>query len=404
MPEPQVGYRAALKTVLAQIHPLVPVTLPLDRCQGCVLAEDVAALVDSPSVDTSMKDGYALRAENLTSTARNEPRTLRITGLVAAGDAAPRSLQPGTTLRIMTGGALPPGADTIVAEEFTRVTEGRLEVTEPTAKGRNIRRQGSDTAAGENLLHAGRPLSPGDIGLMAAAGHAAAKVYPQPQVAVIATGDEVLLPGQKLSAGKLYASNLLMINAWCRQFGMPTVLDVVGDRAAALAARLDQASRAQDAVITSGGAWTGDKDLMARVLAELGWQPHFHRLRLGPGKAAGFGFLNHRPVFLLPGGPPSNLVAFLLLALPGLLRLSGHVQPGLPEVKARLAAPVSGGHRWTQALFGDLLETDETLTFHPHGRRGNRLKSMARARGLLLIPEGTDGFAAGEMLSIHTLG
>ena len=403
MPDPEIGYAEALERIRTRLRPLPPTNLPLDRCEGFRLAEDVRARVDAPSVDTSMKDGYALRAEDVSPGGKRAPRPLEIVGRIAAGDAPSRPLRPYTALRILTGGALPPGADTIVAEEFVRVADGYLEVTRPTEKGRNIRRRGSDTAAGEPLLAAGQSLTPGAIGLLAAAGHAQARVHPKPRVAIIATGDEVLLPGQPLAAGKLYASNLMTINAWCRRFGMPAAMDVVGDRTEALAGRLERAVREQDAIVTSGGAWTGDKDLVAHALAELGWQPHFHRLRLGPGKAAGFGSLQAKPVFLLPGGPPSNLVAFLVLALPGLLRLSGCVQPGLPRINAKLAAPVAGTQHWTQALFGDLEATETGHRFHPHRRHGSRLKRMARARALLLIPEGRDGFAAGDIVTVHIL-
>jgi molybdopterin molybdotransferase len=322
---------------------------------------------------------------------------------VAAGEDCSRQLACGTALRILTGGTLPQGADTIVAEEFTRRSGKKLKVTRPTAKGRNIRRQGSDTTAGDVLLAAGHRLTPGDIGLLAAAGHAAAQVVPRPQVAVIATGDEVLRPGQPLDAGKVFASNLMMIHAWCRQNGMSTVRDVVGDRAGELKRRLIRAVREQDAIITSGGAWTGDKDLMAAVLADLGWRPRFHRLRLGPGKAAGFGMLEGRPVFLLPGGPPSNLAAFLLLALPGLHRLGGQSPPGLPVVEAELGADVAGEARWTQVIYGDLTGPLSRYVFQPHPRRGSRLKSMARADGMLLIPEGRHAIRGGARVAVQLL-
>lgn len=403
MTDPECGYVEALKMILSQLRPLAPTSLPLDRVEGFNLAEDVTAVVDSPSVDTSMKDGYALRAADTVPGDNHAPRKLEITGRVAAGDAPPQRLAPFTAQRILTGGALPPGADTIVAEEFVQVAEGRVQVTRPTDKGRNIRRQGSDTTAGVPLFAAGQALSPGSIGLLAAAGHAEARVHPKPRVAIIATGDEVLLPGEPLSEGKLYASNLLTINAWCRRLGMRTNPDVVGDRTEALVERLARAVREQDAVVTSGGAWTGDKDLVAHALAELGWQPHFHRLRLGPGKAAGFGFLQAKPVFLLPGGPPSNLVAFLVLALPGLLRLGGSDPPGLPRIKARLAAAVAGDRHWTQAVFGELETTNQGVVFNPHQRRGSRLKRMARAHGLLLIPEGREGYAPEDIVTVRML-
>ena len=178
---------------------------------------------------------------------------------------------------------------------------------------------------------------------------------------------------------------------------------MVGDDAPALRKRLTRAAAEQDVIVTSGGAWSGDKDMMARVLEELGWEKIYHRVRLGPGKAAGFGRLAGKPVFILPGGPPSNLVAFLELALPALLRLCGHEDAGLRQVTACLAEPVSGQIEWTQAIFGRLENGEDGFRFQPHGRPGSRLQSMAEAQGLLLIPEGVAGFEAQANVSVQLL-
>jgi len=142
---------------------------------------------------------------------------------------------------------------------------------------------------------------------------------------------------------------------------------------------------------------------VARVLDELGWQKIYHRVRLGPGKAMGFGLLEGKPVFILPGGPPSNLVAFLELALPGLQKLGGRRNPGLPEFPAVLETAVTGQRDWTQALFGALRWEGPNLVFHPDGRPASRLKSMAAADAILLIPEGIGGFSTHQGVTIQVL-
>ncbi len=142
---------------------------------------------------------------------------------------------------------------------------------------------------------------------------------------------------------------------------------------------------------------------MAKVLDDLGWQKVYHRVRLGPGKAVGFGLLNGKPVFILPGGPPSNLVAFLQLALPGLQKLGGARASGLVEVPAVLKEPVAGQSDWTQVLLGTLKHGGQTLEFQPDGRPASRLKSMAAAEALLLIPEGVAAFSANQTVTIQTL-
>jgi molybdopterin molybdotransferase len=304
---------------------------------------------------------------------------------------------------VLTGAPIPVDADTVVAEEFVHVAEGQLTITQPAIPGRNILSRGSDMKVGDALIGVGDQLTPGCIGLLAAGGHASVPVVSKPHVALIATGDEVLLPGEDLSAGKLYASNLLTLNAWCRRFGFKTAMDVVKDEPDELRAKISRAARAHDAIITSGGAWTGDKDLVERVLDDLGWEKAFHRVRLGPGKAAGFGLLNETPVFLLPGGPPSNLVAFLVLTLPGLMKLTGFPDLGLPRISAALDTPVTGQVDWTQAIFGKFRPDSNGLVFVPDSRRGSRLKSMAWAQGLLLIPEGTTRFDEGEVVEVLLL-
>ena len=196
---------------------------------------------------------------------------------------------------------------------------------------------------------------------------------------------------------------MLTLTGWCRHFGFATIMDVVGDDAPALRKRIARAISEQDAVVTSGGAWSGDKDMMARVLDELGWQKIYHRVRLGPGKAVGFGLLDDKPVFILPGGPPSNLVAFLELALPALLRLCGHRDAGLRQVTAQLAEPVAGQINWTQAIFGSLQNREDGFRFQPHGRPDSRLQSMADAQGLLPIPEGVAAFQAQTSVRVQLL-
>jgi len=403
MPKLYIGYPAALQKSLETIQPLPHIELPISECVGCIAAEDVFASVDSPSAETSLKDGYALRAEDIASFEGGRSKPLQVSGSVVAGQKDAGVLPRGTALRILTGARLPDGADTIVAEEFTQLSDGAVFITAPTEKGRNILSRGSDTVAGSLLMKTGQQMTPGLIGLLATGGCETICVVRKPHVAIIATGDEILLPGQPLPPGKLYASNLLTLNGWCRHFGFRTEMDIVGDDAEALRRRLALTVEEQDAVVTSGGAWSGDKDMMARVLDDLGWEKLYHRVRLGPGKAVGFGTLNGKPVFILPGGPPSNLVAFLVLALPGLLKLCGHLAPGLPEIPAFLDEPVRGQKDWTQAIFGGLKKHSDGLHFVPYTNIQSRLRRMAEAQALLLIPEGTSAFEAGAAVTVKLL-
>jgi len=152
------------------------------------------------------------------------------------------------------------------------------------------------------------------------------------------------------------------------------------------------------AVLTSGGAWTGDRDLVTNVLQELGWEKIYHRVRMGPGKAVGFGLVGIKPVFCLPGGPPSNHMAFLQLALPGLLRLAGWWKPGLPELPVRLTKEIRGQIDWTQFVHGQLMQGQAGLRFTPLDLK-SRLQMLAGSEAVVRIPEGVKRIEEGVVVS-----
>jgi molybdopterin molybdotransferase len=241
------------------------------------------------------------------------------------------------------------------------------------------------------------------VGLLAAAGHSHVAVVGKPVVAIVATGDEVVAPGVPLPEGKLYASNMTTLGAWCRRYGMGTRLSIVRDDGEAILDAFRSNLEAADVLVTSGGAWTGDRDMVVKTLDRLGWEKVFHRIRIGPGKAVGFGLLGAKPVFILPGGPPSNLMGFLQIALPGLLRLSGDSSGGLPTATVRLARELTGRYAdWTQFVFGTLGAANGAPVFHPLVG-GSRLRSMAEARAVVAIPEGATRLPARSLVTAQLL-
>jgi molybdopterin molybdotransferase len=397
-----IGFQTALVCTLRNIKPLDVVEMNLVESIGFVSAEKLQARVDSPSVDVSMKDGFAVNSLDVSGATPENPVCLRLVGISGAGQKDRFNVNQGTAVRILTGARVPEGADAIVAEEYTANSQGMVSVYKHSESRRNILAKGSDISRYEIIVQDGCFLTPGKIGLLAAGGIKCVHVYRRPRVALVATGDEVVFPGQPLSEGNIYASNLLTLHAWCRQFGMITGLEIVPDREDMLKEKLFQMTLSHDALITSGGAWTGDRDLMEKVLQALGWKKVYHHVRLGPGKAVGFGMLNEKPVFILPGGPPSNLVAFLQLALPGLLKLSGHLDPGLPQMTAILDETLEGQNDWTQAIFGYLQNKRTEPIFRPTNSF-SRLKNMADAKALLLIPEGVSRYREGEVVAVQLL-
>jgi molybdopterin molybdotransferase len=184
---------------------------------------------------------------------------------------------------------------------------------------------------------------------------------------------------------------------------MKTSTTVIHDDFDTLTEALKTGSANADAVITSGGAWTGDRDLVAQVLEGLGWHQYFHRIRIGPGKAVGFGMLDKKPIFILPGGPSSNLMGFLQIALPGLLALGGHSRPALPQTHARLAAELRGRNRdWTDFFFGTLEDGDGLPVFRPLKGR-SRLRDIACATAIAAIPEGQEVVPKGSVITVQVL-
>ncbi len=398
-----IGFPEAIRAVLDAITPMGTEKVPMGDCVDRVAAGDLSAVVNSPSVDASLKDGYAVRSAEIRHASPDTPVRLRVVGTAAAGVPFQGSVSEGTAVRILTGGRIPDGADAVVAEEFTTCGESEVIVANIAEPGRNIFLKGADVALGERMCVRGDRLTPGVVGILAASGIGEVPVFKRPSVAIIATGDEVVAVGRPLPEGKLYASNMATLNAWCRRYGMATTLQTVSDEKEALTRCIEAMADSCDAILTSGGAWTGDRDLVAKILNELGWKKYFHRIRIGPGKAVGFGLLRGKPVFILPGGPPSNLTAFLEIALPGLLKLCGHAAPHLPRITVTLREDISVRDRdWTQFIFGGIHAEDGPLRFSPLHLK-SRLQSMARAEAIVCVPEGVKIFPKGTVVQAQLL-
>ena len=398
-----IGLAQALTITLEHCKPLASERIELAKSTDRVAASDLLARVDSPSVDSSTKDGYAVVSHEIAGATPALPVRLKMAGHLAAGTKKVIKLAPGTAVRVLTGARIPAGADAVVSDEFAKPDGTDILVMNCAEPGQNIQARGRDVESGTCIMRRGWQISPGIAGLAAAAGHGTVPVFRKPTVAIIGTGDEIVVPGEPLGEGKLYASNIMTINAWCKRYRMKTLMAVARDDPDTLTGTLKTLSADADAVITSGGAWTGERDLVVQVLEGLGWQQYFHHIRIGPGKAVGFGMLDKKPVFILPGGPPSNLVGFLEIALPGLLTLAGHAPCGLPRVHARLAADLEGRQRdWTRFFFGRLTEEDGLPVFHPlHG--SSRLRDMAEATAIACIPEGKDCLKKGSVIPVQVL-
>ncbi len=400
-----IGLSEAKDLVERHTPLLPPRPLPLARLAGLVAGGRVTARVSSPSVTASTKDGFAVRGAELSSASPGSPVRLKLIGAVAAGEKADMTLGPGQAVRITTGAPRPRDADAVIAVEFTREDGGNIFCQASADPGRNVMAKGADVAAGQVVCEAGRLLDPAVVGLLAAAGLSEVPAYPLPKVGLLATGREVIAPGEPLPSGAVYASNLVALASWLSLNNMAQRSRVVDDDILQIKDGAADLAADCDALITSGGAWTSGRDLVKAALAEMGMELIFWRVRMGPGKGVAFGLLNGKPVFCLPGGPPSNEMAFLQLALPGLLAMSGRRDAGLPLTPARLASQLSGQADWTQLWHGRLQPVSDPCEppyFHPFEFSG-RLKAMAESEAIVSLPEGLERLEPGAAIMVQRL-
>jgi len=323
----------ALARVLEHAGPVAAESVPLAEAHGRVLAADLKALRTQPPADVSAMDGYAVRAADVATA----PARLRLIGEVAAGHPFCGTIGAGDAARIFTGGVLPPGADTIVIQEDTRREGDSVVVTERTRAGRHIRKAGLDFAADATLLGKGRRLSDRDLALAAAMNHPTVPVHRRPTLAVLATGDELVMPGSNPGDAEIVYSNGYATMALARREGCTVVdLGIAPDRVPETAAAVRRARHAgADILVTSGGASVGDYDLVQRALAAEGLNLSFWKVALRPGRPMMHGRLGAMHVLGLPGNPVSAYVCGVLFLVPLIRRLCGR-SDWAPKLEAAL--------------------------------------------------------------------
>src|SRR5499426_2676582 len=393
----------ALSRVLADAEPLAAEPTPLTEAHGRVLAGDVAALRTQPPADVSAMDGYAVRSSDVARV----PVELKVIGEVAAGHPFRGTVGAGEAARIFTGGVLPPGTDTIVIQENTAREGAAVIVTTASSKGKHVRVEGLDFKRGAVLLAKSHRLTDRDLALAAAMNHPTVPVHRRPKVAVLATGDELVMPGTTPGFGEIVYSNGYATMALVRREGCEVIdLGIVPDRLAQTAAGVRRAREVgADILVTSGGASVGDYDLVQKALAAEGLTLSFWKVALRPGRPMMHGRLGAMHVLGLPGNPVSSYVCAVLFLVPLIRRLAGRAE----------VAPVS-----ETALLGcDLPENDEradylraTLTPGPDGtpvatpaalQDSSMLVPLAAADCLLVRPPHAAAAKAGSRCTILKL-
>ncbi|MBB3234706.1 gephyrin-like molybdotransferase Glp [Phyllobacterium endophyticum] len=392
----------ALRRIIASAQTAEVETVPLATAGGRVLAADLLAKRQQPPFAASAMDGYAVRAADVV----NVPVSLRLVGQSAAGHAFSGVLNAGEAVRIFTGAPVPEGADSVVVQENTVAGDGEVSIAQTIAFGRNIRKAGLDFDEGDLLLRAKRVLDPAALALAAAADHPTIDVVRKPRVAILATGDELVMPGEKYRPDQIISSNSFGLAQIIRQAGgHPIDIGIAEDRLDALSDALDRALNANaDILVTLGGASVGDHDLVKPALAAKGMELDFWKIALRPGKPLMFGRLQDMKILGLPGNPVSSLICAHIFLMPLI-----HAMLGLPHVQdlrpALLATDMGANDqrqdyvraRITKAPGGHLVATPFPV------QDSSMLKFLAEANGLIVREPHAAAATAGSTCDVMML-
>ena len=395
-PSSHLACAAAHRAILDQLRPIdgwerVAVRSALGR----VLAQDVIAPCNVPAHDNSAMDGYAVRAADF---AADTESGMRVVGSAFAGRPFSGSVGAGQAVRIMTGAAIPTGADAIVEQEICRREGEQVFIRGPLQRGRNLRRAGEDLAEGGVALPAGTRCGPAELGLIASLGIAEVAVRRRLRVAFFSTGDEIASIGRPLAPGEVYDSNRYTLFGALSRLGCELLdMGVIADDPAALEAAFGDAAQAADVIITSGGVSVGEADFIREMMARMG-EVSFWKLAIKPGRPMAFGRIGDAVLFGLPGNPVAVLVTFYQFVQDALLTLAGVdplPRPNLFTVPCTQAIRKRPGRR--EFLRGRLVRDAEGVRVSVAGAQGSGvLRSMSEADCFIVLAEDCGDVAPGD--------
>jgi molybdopterin molybdotransferase len=392
----------AREHVLSQINPLTPIELPLTDAFGCVAAVDVTSPVTLPAFASSAMDGFAVRASDVAEASSDRPAELKIVGRASIGHRPDATVGSGEAVAIATGAPIPGGADAIVPIENAEVIDAELvRVFEAVREGRHVRPRGEDVAEGELLVPQGKRLGAPELGLLANAGVPHPMVHPRPRVVVLSTGDELIPPTTEPDFGQVHDSNAYTLFGALREVGaIPIMAGIVRDDVEQLRDTVFSYDLQADAFISSGGVSVGERDVVKAAFFQRG-DVAFYRVAMQPGMPQGFGFVEGKPFFGLPGNPVSVFVSFEVFVRPAVLKMMGRAQLDRPEITATLTADLEGPVGKMQYARVEVARGADGWTATPTGGRGsNLISTIARANGLAMVPPGSSLARAGSEVRV----
>jgi len=403
-----ISLAEAQQIVIGGCEPVAPVLVDCQLMSGRVVAQDVVATEFIPPFANTAVDGFAVRAQDAT-TAGVE---LEVLGVIGAGHVAEYVVGPGQAARIMTGAPMPMGADAVVMIEDTiELTPTRVRINKAAKVGDAVRKIGEDVRAGDVVFKSGEVINSAGIGVLAGINARRVLSYPKLRVAMLSTGDELVIDGSDLKPGQIRESNLTMLAAMIAATGCEVInLGIIADDQAVLENKLREVAANCDAIVTSGGVGQGDFDVVKIVLsqiAEMNWM----QMAIKPAKPFAFGKLKTTdkrfiPIFGLPGNPVSSMISFELLARPSLRKMMGHTKNlARPTVRAIVDAPMKrkkDGKIHFMRVFGEFAD-DGRLHVRDTGPQGShQLAATAQANGLAMVPDG-NGLAVGSEVDVMLL-
>jgi molybdopterin molybdotransferase len=392
----------ARENVLSQIRPLPPIELPLTDAYGGVTVEQIVAKTDLPEFPSSAMDGFAVRASDVAGASGPEPVELKVTGRALIGHRPESTVGMGEAVRIATGAPIPAGADAVVPMEETEAPDDDLvRIFAPAPEGAHVRPRGEDVKEGDVLVPEGKRLGAPELGLLANAGVPHPLVHPRPRVIVLSTGDELIQPTEHPAYGQVRDSNAYLLYGALREAGaIPILAGIVRDDPESLRETVFSHEIQADAFVSSGGVSVGERDVVKAAFFKHG-NIEFWRVAMQPGMPQGFGLLEGRPFFGLPGNPVSVFVSFEVFVRPAILKMMGRRTLTRPEVTATLTDDVRGPKRKTQFARVEVVRGEDGWMATPTGGRGSNLMStVARANGLAIIPTGSELASSGSRVKV----
>jgi len=368
--------------------------LALKEALGKILSEDIISPVNLPPFPQSAMDGYALKF--------GTEKVYKVIGEIAAGNMFSEKMENGTAVRIFTGACVPEDADAVIMQEKVTREGDRITIDDSSLKaGSNIRKVGTQIEKNTVALKSGTKLNPGSIGFIASMGISSVKVYPHPRVSILVTGNELQKSDEKLSQGKIFESNSIMLESALKQIGITDVTThYAKDNENEIVSLLKSILADSDIIILSGGISVGDYDFAENSMKMVGVKTVFYKVKQKPGKPLFFGMKKEVPFFALPGNPAAALTCFYEYVYPAIRKMSGHEKYFLEETKAISKSAFEKKAGLTNFLKSNFKNGEVEIL---EGQESYKINSFAEANSFVVVEEETEKINVGDNVTVHLL-